>query len=139
MRTGPVSLLMLMLAVAFPALAGDKLNVVYHLSEPDRAGFVLNNINNHINGAGGPDKVNIVLVMHGPAVKAFNDIEAVDSVRNRVSGLQEEGVAFNVCGNTLKVMDLSMDELLPGMVEVSQGGVTRIAELQSQGYLYIRP
>lgn len=139
MRKGPISLLLIMLFVAFPILAEGKLNVVYHLSEPDKAAFVLNNINNHIKGAGGPDKVNIVLVMHGPAVKAFNDIEAVDKVRGQVSGLQEQGVAFNVCGNTLKVMDLSMDELLPGMVEVSQGGVTRIAELQSEGYVYIRP
>lgn len=139
MKRGPVSLLLLMLAVAFPAMADDKLNVVYHLSEADKAAFVLNNINNHVKGAGGADKVNIVLVMHGSAVTAFNDIEAVDKVRSRVSGLQEQGVSFNVCGNTLKVMDLRMDELLPGMVEVSQGGVTRIAELQSQGYLYIRP
>jgi len=44
-----------------------------------------------------------------------------------------------VCGNTLKVMDLGMDELLAGMIRVDQGGVTRIGELQSQGYLYIRP
>jgi hypothetical protein len=139
MKLRPLSFLLLTLAVALPALAGDKLDVVYHVSEADRVPFVINNIDNHIQGAGGADRVNIVLVMHGPAVKAFNDIEAVDKVRNRVSGLQEQGVAFNVCGKTLKVMDLSMDELLPGMVEVSQGGVTRIAELQSQGYVYIRP
>jgi hypothetical protein len=36
-------------------------------------------------------------------------------------------------------MDLTAEELLPGMIEVSQGGVTRIAELQSQGFVYIRP
>jgi intracellular sulfur oxidation DsrE/DsrF family protein len=132
-------ILLLALAAAIPSLAADKLDVVYHLSEPEKTAFVLNNISNHIKGAGGADKVNIVLVMHGPAVKSFNDIEAVDKVRGLVSGLQEKGVAFNVCGNTLEVMDLSLDELLPGMVEVSQGGVTRIAELQSQGYIYIRP
>jgi len=129
---------LLALTLAFPALAGDKLDVVYHLTETEKVPFVLSNINNHIDGAGGPDKVNIVLVMHGPAVMAFNDIEAVDRVRERVSGLQEQGVAFNVCGNTLKVMDLGIDEMLPGIIEVNQG-VVRIAELQSRGYVYIRP
>ena len=122
-----------------PAYCADPLNVVYHLSDRDKVNFVLNNIRNHIVGAGGPDKVNIVLVMHGPAVKSFADIEAVDAVRQRVGELQKEGVAINVCGNTLKVMDLTIDEMLPDMVEVSQGGVTRLAELQSRGYVYIRP
>ena len=32
-----------------------------------------------------------------------------------------------------------IDEMLPDMVAVSQGGVTRLAEIQSQGYVYIRP
>ena len=32
-----------------------------------------------------------------------------------------------------------MGDMLPGLVEASAGGVVRIAELQSQGYLYIRP
>jgi intracellular sulfur oxidation DsrE/DsrF family protein len=137
MRT--LVIVFLSLTVTAPLLAGDKVNVVYHLSEPEKAGFVLNNIHNHIKGAGGADRVKIVLVMHGPAIKAFNEIEAVDKIRDRVSELQGQGVELNVCGNTLKVMDIGMDELLPGMIEVSQGGVTRIAELQSQGYLYIRP
>jgi intracellular sulfur oxidation DsrE/DsrF family protein len=30
-------------------------------------------------------------------------------------------------------------ELLPGFIAADRGGVTRIAELQSQGYLYLRP
>jgi len=46
---------------------------------------------------------------------------------------------YNVYGNTLKAMGLGIDELLRGMIKVDQGGVTRIGELQSQGYIYIRP
>ncbi len=29
--------------------------------------------------------------------------------------------------------------LLPGFVKVDQGGVVRIAQLQSEGYVYLRP
>jgi uncharacterized protein len=29
--------------------------------------------------------------------------------------------------------------LLPGFIVAERGGVVRIAELQSQGYLYLRP
>ena len=30
-------------------------------------------------------------------------------------------------------------DLLPGFIAADKGGVVRIAELQSQGYLYLRP
>ena len=131
--------LLLTLITCLPAFAADKQKVVYHLADEDKAGFVLNNIRNHIDGMGGPDKVQIVLVMHGPVVKSFGDIDAVDRVRNDVKALQGDGVEVAVCANSLKAFNLKLDELLPGLVEASASGVVRIAELQSQGYLYIRP
>jgi intracellular sulfur oxidation DsrE/DsrF family protein len=72
-------------AASTTALAQDKLNVVYHVSEAERVAFVLNNIQNHIDGVGGPENVKIVLVVHGPAVTAFNDIEATEKVRQFVA------------------------------------------------------
>ena len=138
MKTKLISTLLLALA-AIPALAADKLNVVYHVSEAEKVPFVLGNIQNHIDGVGGPDNVHIVLVVHGPAINAFNDIEATEKVRNTLAKLKNEGVELDMCGNTLKGFKLTLDELLPGFVEVPEGGVTKIAELQSQGYVYIRP
>jgi len=133
-----LALLFTLIAV-LPAFAADKQKVVYHLADEDKASFVLNNIRNHVDGMGGPDKVQIVLVMHGPVVKSFGDIDAVDKIRSGVKSLQADGVEVDVCANSLKAFNLKLDELLPGLVEASAGGVVRIAELQSQGYLYIRP
>jgi len=124
---------------ANPAWAGDKLKVVYHVSDEDKVPFVLGNIQNHIDGVGGPDNIEIVLVSHGPAVKRFVDIDAVDTVRNGVAKLQKEGVEFDACANTLKALGVEPDELLPGFVIAEKGGVTRIGELESEGYVYIRP
>ena len=138
MKTKLITILLLALA-AVPTLAADKLNVVYHVSEAEKVPFVLGNIQNHIDGVGGPDNVHIVLVVHGPAINAFNDIEATEKVRNTLAKLKNEGVELDMCGNTLKGFKLTLDELLPGFVEVPEGGVTKIAELQSQGYVYIRP
>ena len=42
------------------------------------------------------------------------------------------------CGNTMKSQNVTVTELLPGFVVADKGGVVRIAELQSQGYLYLR-
>jgi intracellular sulfur oxidation DsrE/DsrF family protein len=138
MRTKLIPALLLTLA-AIPALAAEKLNVVYHVSEAEKVPFVLGNIQNHIDGVGGTENVHIVLVAHGPAINAFNDIEATDRVRTSLAKLNEEGVELAMCGKTLKGFGLALDELLPGFVEVPEGGVTKIAELQSQGYVYIRP
>ena len=132
-------LLALFFSYTFNALAADQLNVVYHVSEAEKVNFALGNIKNHIDGVGGPENVNIVLVVHGPALKAFHDIEATDQTRAMYSALQEQGVEFDACGNTMRAQDVELDGLLPGMVRVDQGGVVRIAELQAQGYLYIRP
>jgi intracellular sulfur oxidation DsrE/DsrF family protein len=137
--TTRVASLVLLACLCGGAGAAEKLDVVYHLSEPDRTAFVLNNMQNHIDGVGGPDKINMVLVVHGPAITALDDVEATDNVRAGVASLREQGVAFEMCGNTLTMFDTALDDLLPGFVAVDQGGVTRIGELQTQGYVYLRP
>ncbi len=130
--------LALLLAVT-TAHADDKMKVVYHVSEAERVPFVLGNIENHLRGAGGPDKVDIILVAHGPALAAFEKSKAAPTLLDRIAGLKKTGVEFDACGNTLNSSKLPVTALADGFVRVDQGGVVRIAELQKQGYIYIRP
>lgn len=131
--------MLLIAALATPAFSAEKQKVVYHVADAEKVQFALGNIRNHIQGVGGPENVEIVLVVHGPAGKMFHDIEATDQVRNTVKSLQDDGVQFNMCGNTMRAQGVELADLLPGFVQVDQGGVVRIAELQQQGYIYIRP
>jgi intracellular sulfur oxidation DsrE/DsrF family protein len=39
----------------------------------------------------------------------------------------------------MRSQNVTLKDLLPGFVAAERGGVVRIAELQSQGYLYLRP
>jgi hypothetical protein len=39
----------------------------------------------------------------------------------------------------MKSQKVTLNDLLPGFASADKGGVVRIAELQSQGYLYLRP
>lgn len=119
--------------------AGSRLKVVYHLSDSEKVGFVLGNIQNHLDGVGGPDHVTIALVVHGPALKAFNALEALPDIGRKVAEFQRSGLELAACGNTMKAQRVTLQDLLPGFVEAEKGGVVRIAELQSQGYLYLRP
>ncbi len=113
--------------------------VAYHLSDMDKVAFVLGNIANHIEGMGGPDKVTIVLVVHGPALNAFRAASANPDLVRKLSKVGEQGVGLEACGNTLEAQKLELSDLLPGFVRVDQGGVTRLAQLQAEGYAYLRP
>ncbi|GLR85051.1 DsrE family protein [Bradyrhizobium iriomotense] len=117
----------------------DRLKVVYHLSDAEKVNFVLGNIQNHIDGVGGPEHVTIALVIHGPALKAFHRTRANPDVSKRVGDFSKDGVELAACGNTMKAQNITLKDLLPGFVSAEKGGVVRLAELQSQGYLYLRP
>jgi len=119
--------------------AKDAGKVVYHLSDLEKVAFVLGNIENHLAGVGGPEKVTIALVVHGPALRAFHAAGASQDTAHRVAGFTKSNVAFNACINTMRGQNVTLKDLLPGFTVAERGGVVRIAELQAQGYVYLRP
>jgi len=124
---------------ATDAAAPARLKVVYHLSDLDKVNFVLGNIQNHFDGVGGPDNVTITLVVHGQALRAFHLASANPDITRRVGQFSRTGLELAACGNTMKSQKITLQDLLPGFVNADRGGVVRIAELQSRGYLYLRP
>ena len=121
------------------AAPAAKLKVVYHLNDLDKVSFVLGNIQNHFDGVGGPDRVTIALVIHGQALRAFHAASANPDIKGRVGQFSKAGLELAACGNTMQSQKVELKDLLPGFVSADRGGVVRIAELQSQGYLYLRP
>ena len=119
--------------------APAKLKVVYHLSDLDKVAFVLGNIQNHLDGVGGPANVTIALVVHGQALRAFHTAKANPDVSKHVGEFSRAGLEMAACGNSMKSQNVGLQDLLPGFVAAETGGVVRIAELQSRGYLYLRP
>ena len=121
------------------AATASKLKVVYHLADADRVNFALGNIQNHFDGVGGPDNVTIALVVLGPALRAFALTQANPDITNRVAKFARAGLKMAACSNTMKAQEVTLAGLQPGFTVADRGGVVRITELQSQGYLYIRP
>jgi intracellular sulfur oxidation DsrE/DsrF family protein len=124
---------------ATEAAPQGKLKVVYHLNDLDKVNFVIGNIENHLEGVGGPDHVTIALVVHGQALRAFHAGSANPDVTRRLGQFSRAGLELAACGNTMKSQKVGLKDLLPGFISADRGGVVRIAELQSQGYLYLRP
>jgi uncharacterized protein len=113
--------------------------VVYHLSDLEKVAFVLGNIRNHLEGVGGPENIRIAVVVHGPALNAFRKADAIADLLSKAEGIIGQGVAFEACGNTMKAQKITLEDLLPGFVSAEKGGVVRLAELQHQGWAYLRP
>jgi uncharacterized protein len=119
--------------------ASDVPKVVYHLADLEKVAFVLGNIRNHIAGMGGADKVKIALVVHGPALKAFRLNTPNQAVKSDVGEARAAGVELHACGHTMEAQKLTLGDLLPGFVVAERGGVVTLAELQGQGFAYLRP
>jgi intracellular sulfur oxidation DsrE/DsrF family protein len=119
-----------------------KHRILYQLDEEgvDRARFVLRNIRNHVDGVGGWDHIEALeLVVFGPALRVFVAKDMDREMKQALAELQSQGLRFGACGNTMRGMNVSLDQLAPGAIPLPQGGVVRLMELQEQGYTYIRP
>ena len=126
-------------SAATEGTAQAGLKAVYHLSDLEKVGFVIGNIQNHFDGVGGPDNVTIALVVHGPALKAFHASSANPDLGQHVARLSKAGLQLAACGHTMKAQEIALKDLLPGFTVAERGGVVLIAELQAQGYVYLRP
>lgn len=119
-----------------------KHKIVYHLDEPalDKTKFVLANIENHVRGVGGFDHIAALeLVVHGGALKHFVTAGMDPGVKQALERLQAQGLVFGACGNTMRGLNLTLEQLPRGARPLPQGGVVRIMELQEQGFVYIHP
>lgn len=141
------------LAPASPAQAEAK--VVYHAdySDPRRFSAMLTSINNMITTYKSDLRdydVRIVFVAHGIRFLTDDALadtpfaadaalrERRDNLRGRLRSLIDvHDVKLELCNITRSEIGLPEDDLYAG-VEMVQSGVVRIAELQQEGFAYIK-
>jgi intracellular sulfur oxidation DsrE/DsrF family protein len=127
-------------SVEQPAQAYHKQKVVYHINDAQVADMALHNIQNHINAVGA-NNLEIAVVTHGKGIdfllddwkdangKSFDDV---------VQNLSSQGVKFMVCNNTLQARKISLQQVNLNATVVPSG-VATLGELESRGYVYIKP
>ncbi len=119
-----------------------RLKVLYHIDGTDVgvAKYAMALISKHIEAEGGPDKIDIKVVVHGPALKLF-DKETIDPVlKKKLAMIIAKGVQPEMCQVSMKLFGKPLDSLEPGFIPTEHPvAVKRIADLQEQGYLYIKP
>ena len=116
--------------------------MVYHVDDkdPEVAKYALALINKHIEAKGGPDKIDIVLVVHGPALKLF-EAETVDpDLKDKLKVVVDKGTQAEMCQVSMKLFGTPLEKLVAGFKPTGHPvAVKRITDLQKQGYLYIKP
>jgi intracellular sulfur oxidation DsrE/DsrF family protein len=122
--------------------AGDKVKVLYHVDgkDPEVAKYALALINKHIDAEGGPEKIDVELVVHGPALELFEKDKMDPEMTKRFDQIMAKGVKAEMCQVTMKAFGKTIENLAKGFVATLHPvAVKRIADLQQQGYLYIKP
>jgi len=134
------------------SLFGEKQQkVVYHINYDDTKQLTgaMRNVQNHINAVCGKGqtaetcskKLDLRVVMHGKGVDLLKQANSDPDMQQKVISLKKQGIAFNVCANTLKgkkinykndLFDVSEKDIVPS-------GVAELAKLQSEGFAYVKP
>lgn len=151
----PVLLIAFSLPTASSAADDDAVKVVYHadFADPRRYSAMLTSINNmvtHYQNELIDYDVRIVFVAHGIRFLTDDKLEntpfasdaALEERRNnlhgRLSALNAvQGVKLELCGITRTQLNLPKDKLYKGVTLVNSG-VVRLAELQHQGFAYLK-
>ena len=116
-----------------------KYDVVLQVSEdePARWDLVLNNAQNILDAVG-QENARVVVVAFGPGLKMLfkNSPEA-----KRISSLNDEGIEFDACHNTMEGMAKKLGHLpvLVPQAVIVPAGVLRIMQLEHAGFEYIKP
>ena len=134
-----ILLLVLSLFSSYSVAEGAKHKLVIQVSTDDARTqkIALNNAVN-VQKLYGIDNVDIEIVAYGPGLGILT---SKSKQAKRVESLAAQDITFSACGNTMKKVEKKTGKkpvLLSGVTMV-EAGVSRIMELQEQGYSYIRP
>jgi intracellular sulfur oxidation DsrE/DsrF family protein len=119
-----------------------KMKVVYHVDgkDPDVAKYALSLIHKHIEAEGGAQNIDIKLVIHGPALPLFDKDKIDPELKKKFDLILEDGAHAEMCQVSMKLFGKPLEDLVPGLeATLHPVAVKRIADLQAQGYLYIKP
>jgi intracellular sulfur oxidation DsrE/DsrF family protein len=139
-RTSVVALAVAAAALAIPVTAQaqpakQKLVIQVSDSDPGKWRLALNNVKNVQDDLGGPDAVDIEVVVYGPGIGM---LKADSAVATQIASALKNEVKVVACENTMQAQKLVYADMLPAIGYVP-AGVVELMKKQQQGYAYIRP
>ncbi len=119
-----------------PSFAEPR-KVILQLSSGD-PGTINNILHNAVNIQEfyGMDRVRIAVIVYGAGMEAL--YTETSPVRERITSLQQYGIEFIGCGNTMEATGHEPAELIDGVAWV-EAGLAEVIERELNGWTAIRP
>lgn len=117
-----------------------KIKLLYQINDPNPivVKFGLDLVSKHVAAAGGPEKIDVKVVFHGPALYLLKRENMDPELHQKLNALMDKGVKPEVCEVTMKRIHQSLKTLTPGLTLTQPAfGIERIADLQFKGYRFI--
>jgi len=113
--------------------------LVYQLNkaDPDYIEHILFSVGAMLRKYG--DDIHLVVVAIGPGIHTLAkkpQRPVAELARERIESLAAYGVSFHACGNTMKSLDWTKEDMLD-FAEIVEVGANDLMLLQEQGYSYI--
>jgi hypothetical protein len=84
----------------------------------------------------GPEKIHLRIVAYYHGIRTL--LKSEKEIAVRVRALQQYGVEFVACGNTMETKKITPDQLIPD-VEIVSAGIAEVIERAAEGAFYIQP
>jgi len=110
------------------------MKIVFHIDEREKWQSALSNIKNAINYSKEQQiPIDLIVDVNGPAISDYLTPEIGQFIENA-----KDLVSFHACQNAMNSHHIQASQL-PQAVKVVPAGVIDLAQLQDQGYRYIKP
>jgi intracellular sulfur oxidation DsrE/DsrF family protein len=114
-------------------------NIVYQCNkiDPDYLEHIMFSVGEMVRKYG--DDIQVIVTAFGPGLHLLlkHPIRPVPPlIQQRVTSLQQYGVKFHACGNTMESLNVTEKDLIDG-VKVVPIGIDDLMQLQEQGYAYV--
>lgn len=81
-----------------------------------------------------------MLVVHGPALKLFEKETVNPVLRDKLKVIIDKDAQAEMCQISMKLFGTPLEKLAAGLKPIAHPvAVKHIADLQKEGYLYIKP
>jgi intracellular sulfur oxidation DsrE/DsrF family protein len=125
------------IAIDMVAVPLDSTKINYGITEIGRT------FNLHVVNGTPKEKIEMVVIVHGPAIKSFLKDDAFEQeykMKNPnlafIDELHKNGVTFYVCGQNLAVMGLDKNLLTPEL-QLTLSAKTTVTNFQAKGYSFL--
>ena len=112
----------------------EKYSIVFLLNDNNQWNSLFSHLNNLYKF---PNKLNqVAVVITSTAILGCLKHADLDILHDNINKYMNKKVTFYLCINTVEKFQIDPDNLIKDITIATEGGILKVADLQSEGYLH---